>query len=172
MSLEDRLELSVRYRDMEVKFSGTPDDVIRSFLGFMGRILPAYELMSELTLTVDLERLMRAVTGLVAFTPEGPVITVPREKLGGERNVILLHLIKVFLGYQTGKLDRDTLSTAELLSLTGGKPGTVAARLSELTNLGWVERVGRGEYRITTLGVKSFIDDVLPKIKPKGEERP
>jgi predicted transcriptional regulator of viral defense system len=55
-----------------------------------------------------------------------------------------------------------------MLPVTGGRTGTVAARLSELSNLGWVERVGRGEYRITTLGVQSFLDEVLPKIKPEG----
>jgi len=159
------LELSVKYKDMEVKFSGTPEDVIRSFFRFMSKILPAYDLASNLVLTVDLENLLRSVAGIIALTPEGPVITVPREKIGGEKNVILLHLLKAYIGYQTGRLEKDSLSTAEILSLTGGKAGTVAARLSELTSLGWVERIGRGEYRITTLGIVSFMEETLPKIK-------
>ncbi|HDJ04806.1 hypothetical protein CW711_01970 [Candidatus Bathyarchaeota archaeon] len=162
---ENGLELSVKYKDMEVKFSGTPEDVIRSFFRFMSKILPAYDLASNLVLTVDLENLLRSVAGIIALTPEGPVITVPREKIGGEKNVILLHLLKAYIGYQTGRLEKDSLSTAEILSLTGGKAGTVAARLSELTSLGWVERIGRGEYRITTLGIVSFMEETLPKIK-------
>jgi len=162
---ESGLELSVKYKDMEVKFSGTPEDVIRSFFRFMSKILPAYDLASNLVLTVDLENLLRSVAGIIALTPEGPVITVPREKIGGEKNVILLHLLKAYIGYQTGRLEKDSLSTAEILSLTGGKAGTVAARLSELTSLGWVERIGRGEYRITTLGIVSFMEETLPKIK-------
>ena len=162
---ENGLELSVKYKDMEVKFSGTPEDVIRSFFRFMSKILPAYDLASNLILTVDLENLLRSVAGIIALTPEGPVITVPREKIGGEKNVILLHLLKAYIGYQTGRLEKDSLSTAEILSLTGGKAGTVAARLSELTSLGWVERIGRGEYRITTLGIVSFMEETLPKIK-------
>ena len=163
---ENGLELSVRYKDMEVKFSGTPEDVIRSFFSFMSKILPAYDLASNLILTVDLERLLRSVSGIIALTPEGPVITMPREKLGGEKNVIIVHLLKAYIGYQTGRLEKDSLSTAEILSLTGGKAGTVAARLSELTSLGWVERIGRGEYRITTFGVNAFIEEVLPRINP------
>lgn len=162
---ENGLELSVKYKDMEVKFSGTPEDVIRSFFRFMSKILPAYDLASNLVLTVDLENLLRSVAGIIALTPEGPVITVPREKIGGEKNVILLHLLKAYIGYQTGRLEKDSLSTAEILSLTGGKAGTVAARLSELASLGWVERIGRGEYRITTLGIVSFMEETLPKIK-------
>jgi len=164
---EARLELSVRYKDMEVKFVGTPDEVIRSLFGFLSKILPAFEFASNLILTVNLEELLNNIVGVVAFTPEGPVITIPKDKIGGERNIILLHLIKSYAAYQTGRLEKDSLSTADILSLTGGKPGTVAARLSELTDLGWIERIGRGEYRITTLGVKSFTEEVLPRIKPQ-----
>jgi len=164
---EARLELSVKYKDLEVKFTGTPDSVIRSLFGFLSKVLPAFEFVSSLTLTVDLEKLLKSVSGLIAFTPEGPVITLPKEKLGGDRNIILLHLIKSYVGKQTDRLEKDSLSNTEILSLTGGKPGTVAARLTELTDMGWVERVGRGEYRITTLGVKSFIEEILPKIKPQ-----
>ncbi len=167
---EMSLELSVRYKDMEVRFKGEPDDVIRSFLSFMSKVLPAYELASRLTLTIDLERLLKSVEGLIAFTPEGPVITVPREKLGGERDIILLHLVKTYIGYETGRTEKDYLTTSEIISSTGGKSGTVAARLSELTSLGWVERIERGEYRITTLGVESFLDEILPRVKP--EENP
>jgi len=158
---EESLEVSVKYKGVEAKFLGKPDDVIRSFFGFMSKVLPAYEFVLALTLTVDLEELLKGIRGLIAFTPEGPVITVPKERLGGERNVIILNLIKAYVGYKTGRVEKDSLSTAEI----GGKPGTVGARLSELTDLGWVERVGRGEYRITTLGVKAFMSEVLSKIK-------
>jgi len=164
-----RIEVHVRYKDMDVELSGSPDEVIRSFLQFMGKVYPGYELISGLTLTVDIENVLRSVKGLIAFTPEGPVVTVPKEKLGGERDIIVLHLIKAYAGCVTGRLPKDSLMTNELLSLTGGKAGTVGARLSELTNLGWVERVGRGEYRITTLGAKAFLEEILPKIRPKGE---
>jgi hypothetical protein len=162
---ESVLEVSVKYKDMQVKFSGKTDGVVRSFFGFLNNILPGYEFVSGLTLTVDIEKLLKSLKGLIAFTPEGVVVIVPREKLGGERNIILLNLVKAYIGYKMNRLEKDSLSTAEIQALTGGKTGTVGARLSELADLGWVERVGRGEYRITTLGVKSFLDEVLPKIK-------
>ncbi len=162
---ETNLELTVKYKDVEARFTGKPDEVIKAFSKFISEVLPAYDLASQLILTVDLEKLIRNVKGLIAFTPEGPVITAPRGKLGGDRNVIMLNLIKAYIGYRTGRLDRDTLSTAEIMASTGSKSGTVAARLSELTNMGLAERVGRGEYKITTLGIKFFLDEILPKIK-------
>jgi len=166
---EEKLELIVKYRDVEAKFAGSPEDVIRAFFGFMSRVLPAYDLASSLVLTVDLENLLRNVKGLIAFTPEGPVITVPREKIGGDRNVIILSLLKAYIGHKTGRLEKDSLSRPEITASTGVKDSTVAARLSELTDAGLVERVGRGEYRITTLGVKVFLEEILPKIRLGGE---
>ncbi|MEM2375810.1 MAG: winged helix DNA-binding protein [Candidatus Bathyarchaeia archaeon] len=165
---ENILELTVKYKDVETKFSGKPDDVIRAFFGFMSRVLPTYDFASKLILTVDLEELLNSVRGLIAFTPEGPAIIISREKLGGDRNAVILNLIKAYIGYKTGRLEKDTLSMAEITASTSIKSGTVAARLSELTNMGFVERVGRGEYRITTLGIKFFLDEVLPKIKSEA----
>jgi len=164
-SKEGLLELFAKYRDMELRFKGKPDDVIKSLLKFVQQILPTYDLASNLILTVDLEDLLKNVEGIIAFTPEGLVITVPKERLSGEKDAILLHLVKAYIGYKTGRLSKDSLATSEITSLTGGKSSTIGARLSELVSSGWVERVGRGEYRITTLGVRNFIDEVLPKIK-------
>lgn len=164
-SEEDLLELHARYKDIEFRFRGKPDDVVKSFLRFIHEVLPAFDLASRLVLSVDLEDLIRNMEGIIAFTPEGPVVTVSKERLGGERDAILVHLVKVYIGYRTGKLGKETLATNEIASLTGGKSSTVGARLSELVSSGWVERVGRGEYRITTLGIKNFVDEVLPKIE-------
>ncbi|MEM0010416.1 MAG: hypothetical protein QW424_07280 [Candidatus Bathyarchaeia archaeon] len=165
---EKSLELTVKYGDIETKFVGKPDEVIRAFLNFVSRFLPAYDLANQLTLSIDLEGLMRSVKGLIAFTPEGPVITISRERIGGDRNAVMLNLVKAYIGHKVGRLEKDSLSVADLVAATGCKSGTVAARLSELTDMGMVERVGRGEYRVTTLGIKFFLDEILPKIKPEG----
>lgn len=164
---EANLELTVKYKDVEAKFTGKPDEVIKAFSKFISEALPTYDLASQLILTVDLEDLIRNMKGLIAFTPEGPVITISKEKLGGDRNVIMLNLIKAYIGYRTGRLDKDTLSMAEIMASTGRKSGTVAARLSELTSMDLAKRVGRGEYKITTLGIKFFLDEILPRIRPE-----
>jgi len=167
---ESTLEVIVKFKDVETKFIGTPHDVFQSLLKFINQILPRYELISELTLSVDIEELLKNVKGLIAFTPEGIVVTVPRDKFSGERDIILVHLVKSYIGYKTKLLEKDSLTMTEILALTGGKTGTVGARLSEMVSLGWVERLGRGEYRITTLGVKAFMNEVAPKFKLKEEQ--
>ena len=168
---EVKIEALVKYQGMEVRFSGTVNEVIRAFLEFMSKILPNYDLISKLTITIDLEKLLKDLEGIIAITPEGLIVTIPREKIG-EREAILLNLLKTSIGYQLGKLDRDSVSVADILTLTGGKPSSTAARLSELVDLGWVDRIGRGEYRVTTYGIKSFTETVMPKIRDlRGERR-
>ncbi|MFH0748498.1 MAG: hypothetical protein V1915_01045 [Candidatus Bathyarchaeota archaeon] len=161
---EGKVEVSIKYQGLEIKFSGTINEVTRLFLDYMYKNLPGYELISNLTLTVDFGILLKSLEGIVAITPEGLILTIPREKIG-EREVILLNLIKKSVAYQLSKSEKDSVSIADLLQATGGKPSSTAARLSELVDMGWVDRVGRGEYKITTYGLKSFLENVLPKIK-------
>jgi hypothetical protein len=164
MSGEESVEVTVRYRGLEVKFAGNLNEVVRFFLDFLNRMLPNYDLVSSLTLSVDQEKLVKDVKGIIAIAPEGLIVTFPQELIG-ERETILLHLVKTYIGYQLGKLDQDFMSISDIITGTSGKPSSSAARLSELVQMDWVERVGRGEYRITTFGIKSFSDTVLPKIK-------
>lgn len=164
MSENESVEVTVRYRGLEVKFAGDLNEVVRFFLDFLNRMLPSYDLVSSLTLAVDQEKLLKDIKGIIAIAPEGLIVTFPQE-LVGERETILIHLVKTYIGYQLGKLDQDFMSISDIIAVTSGKPSSSAARLSELVQMDWVERVGRGEYRITTFGIKSFVDTILPKIK-------
>jgi hypothetical protein len=165
MSTENEtVEVMIKYQGMEVKFTGTINEVIRLFLNFMSKIFPSYDLISRVTMTVDLEDLLKTLEGVIAITPEGLIATVSRDKVG-DREMILLHLIKTNIAYQLSRSEKESASISELMKVTGGKPSSTAARLSELVDIGWVDRVGRGEYRITTYGMKSFVEIALPKIK-------
>lgn len=170
MSEVEKVEMLLRYKGMEIKLSGNPNDVTKAFLEFMSKMLPAYDIANRLVMSIDLDKLVQDLMGIVALTPEGIIVTIQRDSLG-ERETILLYLLKTSLGYQLGKLEEDALSLADILTETGGKPSTTAARLSELVSQAWVERVGRGQYRITTFGVKSFQELVLPKLKTLGGTR-
>jgi predicted transcriptional regulator len=66
-----------------------------------------------------------------------------------------------------GKSDKDLVQSAELIAATKKTAGTVAGRLSELCGESLAERKGKGEYRITTLGLHVFREQILPKLRPK-----
>jgi DNA-binding transcriptional ArsR family regulator len=118
-------------------------------------------------LTVNTEGLLRDLEGIVARTPEGMVLLVDTTRIP-DKEAILLHLLRAYLAQQLSMGQRDSLPISEILRITGGKPGAIAGRLSELTSEGLVERVGKGEYRVTTLGIKWIVEKVLPKLKEGG----
>lgn len=160
-----RLKVTVRYGSLESTCEGAADEVLSFVLRFVRDVYPAYEVLSELTLTVDLEKLLRGLKGVVAFLPKGrPVILKPTSGLK-DSDVILTYLVAAYAANQMGLAERDYLSMADLLDRIGKSAGTVAGRLSELVNGMCVDRVGRGEYRVTPYGVNSFMEEVLPLLE-------
>jgi len=166
--LNGRIKVRVEVGEESFEVEGSIDEVLRALISFLEKVYPSLEMARRLTLTVELESLLESLEGILAFTPEGPVILIPKEKLEKElsiRELILLHLVKAYVGFKLGRLERDSLSVDELLKATGGKVGAVAGRLSEMVSDDYIERLGRAEYRITTYGLKHFLEAVLPKVK-------
>jgi len=130
------------------------------------KVIPELDLASQLTLSVDVNDLAQACQGVLAVTPEGMVITVPTENLA-DRELVLLHLAKARIAQMLGKSEKDLVQSAELIAATKKTAGTVAGRLSELCGESLAERKGKGEYRVTTLGLHVFREQILPKLKPK-----
>lgn len=164
---QEELEVYIKYLGLEKTIRGNANQVLRELIKFFSEILPGFELTSKLTLTVDLEEFLKACEGVIAITEEGVVATAPTEKLP-DKDLILLHLAMARLAYNIGIAQRDTMFISDILSTTKRSPGTIAGRLSELTSEGLVDRVGKGEYRITTLGLDHFIKNITLKLK---EER-
>jgi len=170
-SEEEKLEVSVKYGQLESHFTGTVGDVLRGMIGFLSRVCPTYDLASRLVMAVDVKKLIEGLEGIIAITEEGLVSTIPSDLLS-DKEAIRLQLIKAYLGYRLARQDKETMSLGDIITETRGKSGAVAGRLSEMAGNGLVVRVGKGEYRITTLGIKDFCDTVLPKIKsPSKEEK-
>ncbi len=159
-----KLKVSIRYGALESVCEGSADEVLKFVFRFIRDVYPAYDLISRLTLTVDLERLLRGIKGVISFLPKGrPVILKATDKLP-DSELILTYLVAAYAGNQISMAENDNLSLADLLEKTGKPAGTVAARLSELRSRLCVERVGRGKYRVTAYGVKEYMEHVLPKL--------
>ena len=165
--LDESLEVAIKYGSVEKKITGSPNQVAQEVLKFLTQAIPQLELASRLALSVDITQLAEACQGILAVTPEGVVVTVPIESLA-DRELILLHLAKARIAQMLGKSENDTVQTAELIAATKRTSGTVAGRLSELCTENLAERRGKGEYKVTTLGLHIFREQVLPKLKPKA----
>jgi hypothetical protein len=163
---EDRtVEVWIKYNNLEKKIKGDASEVIRELISFMSENIPKLELISKLTLTVNEEKLLSSCSEIMKLTPEGVVVIVPTEHLT-DRELILLHLAKVHIGYITKNLDSERALIGDLITYTKKTAGTVAGRISEMCTEGLVERIGKGEYRITTYGLDYFMQNTLSKLTP------
>mgnify|MGYP001043446486 CR=1 FL=1 len=166
MSEEAKIEVTIRYKDLEKKVLGNADQVMRETFNFLSELLPQLQFISRISLTVDMQEFLSACEGVFAVTPEGVVVVVPTDSLT-DRDLIVLHLAKAKVGYVAGKEARETLLIGDLIAATKRSAGTVAGRLSEMCSEGLVDRIGKGEYKATTYGLDYFMKNIIPSIKLK-----
>jgi len=160
-----KLKVTIKYGSLESTCEGSADEALKFVFRFIRDIYPNYAIVSGLTLTVDLENLLKRLKDVIAFLPKGQAIILKPTKDLTDSDLILTYLVAAYAGNQIGLAENDYLSMADLLDRTGKPAGTVAGRLSELAGRLCVERVGRGEYRVTSYGVKEFMDTILPKLE-------
>ena len=161
---QDNVTVRIKYRDLEKEFSGTIEDAWLSLSKFFSEFLPSFEIAKKLLLNVDNQQLARDCEGLIAFSKEGSNLLVPGTKLT-DNETLLMWLLASHLGQKTGILAVDTL-TKEELRLKLGKSGKITStRLGELVKNCSVTKTENEKFRITTFGVKSFQETVIPRIK-------
>ena len=160
---QEDIEIYVKYGGFEEDFKGPVDQVLRALMSSLDKIYPGLEVLSQVQLTVDLQELIEKMKDIVAITPNGPVVLC--EKKLTVKQLIGLNLIGAFVGYKLNLLDKASLSLDELVALTGKTKGSISRRITSTVNDRWVEKPERGRYKISTLGIKHFVDKVFPNLK-------
>ena len=156
------VEVLVRHNGAETKILGSPENVVRELVVFFTKAYPSIELASQLVLSVDAEEFLRSCSGVLAYSPEGLVILKDTATLK-DRELMMLHVAGARMFFLMGKKDSDSVSLEKLAKITGRVTGTIAGRLSELVREQLVERVGKGSYRLTTIGQRVVVQTLMPK---------
>ena len=156
------IEVTVRHNGAETKVIGSPENVVRELVIFFSKAYPALELASKLVLSVDSVEFLQSCAGVLAFSPEGLVILKDTTTLK-DRELMMLHVAGARMFYLMGKKENDSISLDELAKITGRVTGTIAGRLSELVREQLIERIGKGSYRLTTMGQRIVIQTLMPK---------
>ena len=157
------IEVTVRHQGIENRIIGNPEGVVRELLSYFVKIYPSLELVSKLILTQDETEFMQACTGILASSKEGLAVLKDVSSLR-DKELITLHLAGSRLQHLVSAKEADTVSLDELTRLTGRATGTVAGRLSELCNEQLAERAGKGSYRLTTMGARTVVRTLMPKV--------
>jgi hypothetical protein len=161
---DQRIEVTIKFRDIDKRIVGDVDTVLRELYAFFSSIVPVVTLASRITLTVDTEEFLESCQGVFAVTPED-IATVGKIDTLSDKELVLLHLARARFAYLTKKFETDTVRIGDLIDRTRSGAGTIAGRLSELCSEGLAERMGKGEYRATTLGLDHFLNAVVSKVK-------
>ncbi len=156
------IEVTVRHNGAETKIIGNPENVVRELVIFFSKAYPALELASKLVLSVDSTEYLQSCSGVLAYSPEGLVI-LKNTTILKDRELMMLHVAGARMFYLMGKKDNDSISLDELGKITGRVTGTIAGRLSELVREQLIERVGKGSYRLTTMGQRVVVQTLMPK---------
>jgi len=163
------IEVVLRHSGVENRIIGSPETVLRELLSYFSKIYPSIELISKLVLSVDSLEFLQSCAGVLAVSPEGLVVLKDLRDLK-DKELMMIHLAGSRLQHQMGKKESDTLSLDEITKTTGRSTGTVAGRLSELCNEQLVERVGKGSYRLTTMGTRVVIKNLMPRVTQLPEK--
>ena len=164
------LEITIRHTSgIEKKILGPPDAVLKELVTYMSTVYPSLELVSRIVLTVDAREFMDSCSGVLAASPEGLVVLKDVSHLR-DRELLMLHLAGARLMDILGKKENDALSLEDLTRVMGRPTGTVAGRLSELWKEQLIERVGKGSYRLTTMGARIVVKNLMPRMAGAKEK--
>jgi hypothetical protein len=162
----EKVVVHIKYKDVEKTFSAIPEETWLLLNKFFNEFLPSFEIANKLWLSVDLQRLAKDCEGIIAFSPEGPNLLVPKSKLT-DNETLSLWLLAGYLGHKLGMVESDAVSKEELQAKLGKSGKITSTRLGELVKSDVVTKTVDEKFRITTFGVAQMQKDTLPKIKAK-----
>jgi hypothetical protein len=146
-----KLKLHFEVGDIKGDLEGETDDVVRALLVQLAKVFPSLELAKKLSFSPDLVELSNNLVRVVEFAPDG-LLLIAKELPADE--AIVVTLLGMYVGYRLGKVQSESLPALGLSKATGKALKTVSNQIAWMVDEGLVERVGRGEYRIASLGIK------------------
>lgn len=168
MSKSEKLTVHIKYKDVEKEFTAPLEEAWFLLDQFFKQFLPQFEIASKLWLKVDIQQLAKDLDGIIAFSPEGANLLVPKNKLT-DNEALSMWLLAYYLGNKLGLVKSDTLSKDELQAKLGKNSKITSTRLGELAKNDVVTKTDNENFRITTFGIALAQKEVIPKIKAKNK---
>ncbi|MEM2080865.1 MAG: hypothetical protein QXP44_04625 [Candidatus Bathyarchaeia archaeon] len=163
---QQKAEVHIKYKDLEKSFAATLEETWLLLNKFFSEFLPQFEIANKLWLSVDLQQLAKDCEGIIAFSPEGANLLVPKNKIT-DNETLLLWLLAGYMGHKLGLMGSDTLSKEELQAKLGKSSKITSTRLGELVKSDLAAKTVDEKFRITTFGIAQMQKEILPKIKAK-----
>jgi hypothetical protein len=146
-----------------VDFEGSPEAVSIAFIDFLNKVYPAFKLANKLVFKPDLIKLSQELVGVLEYSPEG-LILAPGDLTSEE--AIVLSLLGIYVGNRLGLSAEESVSVTQIATASGKASKTILNQLKGMIDDGLMERVGRGKYKIKSLGIKRA-EKVLQDVKTR-----
>lgn len=163
---QEKAEVRIKYKELEKSFTATLEETWLLLHKFFNEFLPSFEIANKLWLNIDLQQLAKDCEGIIAFSPEGPNLLVPKNKIT-DNETLLLWLLAGYLGNKLGLTESASLSKEELQAKLGKSSKITSTRLGELVKSDLAAKTADDKFRITTFGIAQLQKEILPKIKTK-----
>jgi hypothetical protein len=154
----------VEHGEFQADFEGSPEAVSVAFLDFLNKAYPAFKLASRLIFKPDVIQLAQALEGVIEYSSDGLLLT--SGDLTSDEAIVLT-LLGVYVGRKLGVSVEASVSVTHIATASGKASKTVLNQLKGMIDNGLVERVGRGEYQITSQGIKRA-ENVLHDVKRRA----
>ena len=99
------IKIHLEYNETKIDFEGSSEEVIKVLLDFLAKHYPAYNLVKNLTITIDFEELLKKLKGVIGFAPEGAIVTIPKEKIsklepsGDTTPIPVITILRIFIAH-------------------------------------------------------------------------
>ncbi len=152
MTEQPKLKAHIVFGEAYVDMEGSADEVFESLVRFLSKVYPSLEMAQRLTFNPDIAELANALTGVIQLAREGVLITSP--KTLAARDALILALTGAYVGRRLGILEKESLTGRQLKMATGKAGKTIMNQLPKMIEAGVVEKLAKGEYRITAAGLR------------------
>ena len=170
-SQETVVGVSITLSGVRVEFTGTPESVMASVLGFLSKEVPNFELARNMTLNFSAKALAESFGHIIKLTPEGARIVTDGAVKLSDKDIVALQLVGARLEKELGKRQDDLMQVSEIQTATMLNPKSISSRVSELSKAGHLAKSESeaGKYRITTTGIH-WLAQTLTRKTRQGDQ--
>ena len=131
--------------------SGTAEELVPQILQFVSHTIPTYDLARKLMYLPDLAELADRVSEFAKMTNSNQLL-LTRNGLPAERSISIV-LFMAHLAAKFAKRPSDSLNIEEIATAVSKAPKTIRNTIVNMQKAGLIERIDRGNYRITQKGL-------------------
>ena len=89
----ERITIQVKFKGTDETFQGTTEETWLMLNKFFNELIPSFEIAQSLWLSIDIQALAKECVGLITFSPEGPNVLAPKNKLTDNETLARFNLL-------------------------------------------------------------------------------